>query len=426
MLGVSFVVGTIFAINSHPFTFRPLNADAPTYSIVLNHSNAPEISEGAAAQCDSKGITWEYQNVESYNSGHVTLNNGGYCGISSTTAYGVTGISNLEVNFTTGENGELWLLTSPDGITWGESELLASGTPTTAANQYRYIRFYNYDADDQPIHINSIAMNYSCSGISATEDIDSAKYDNVIATSGLTYSSDYINISPNSIDGEAVSFTKSGNSSTTITIGFGKTYTIGAIEHAKIEFDMKTSSINYGKTVVLVNGTKTFGSVINSKNHSAYKCTNIIDDWYHIEVPVTAFSSTISGYDKKDLPASDILTKEINGIKINAGTCTIDNLRITGSPCELGIFNSPTYQPVVGEIYWLKVSWVGVLYAEEVEMSFSDDTMARRIPLTDPKLKHGSPFYLEWLASGTCTITCTVVCGYNRRVQTVNFTVTVK
>ena len=92
----------------------------------------------------------------------------------------------------------------------------------------------------------------------------------------------------------------------------------------------------------------------------------------------------------------------------------------------MGTYNSSTYQPSVGEIFWVKTSWVGTLYAEDVVITFSDDTMARRIPLSDPKLKNGSPFYIELLQSGSVDVTVTVVCGYNHRIQTTTRTVTVK
>ena len=425
VLGTTLLAATAVAVGNGTVIGR--SASASAYSTILNANNSPTIVNEQAVVVDDKGVTWEYQGVQNYNNGHISLKNGGYFGVSPETNYGYTAVEGITVNFED-TNNELWLLKSIDGVDWSECRALTSGDQVFDANNWRYFRFYNWSDDNTNININSVTINYNCSGVSSSEDVDSAKLSNVISTSeNLTAAQEFSDISPLSDGGEAVSFTKTNDKSTSITLGFGRTYTIGEIKNAKVEFDMKTVGINnYAKTIVLVNGTTIFGSTINSRDHSAYKCTHIADDWYHIEVPVTAFASTISGYDKKDLPANNILTKEINGIKINAGTCTIDNLRISRSSYELGIFNSPTYKPVVGEIYWLKVSWVGVLHAEKVEMSFSDNTMARHIPLTDPKLKHGSPFYLEWLSAGTCTITCTVVSGYNRQVQTINFTVTVK
>ena len=175
-----------------------------------------------------------------------------------------------------------------------------------------------------------------------------------------------------------------------------------------------------------MNGTAKVGTSISSKQHSSYKITNIQDDWYHIEVPITAFVSLISGYADKDVPAKDIGKKVISGVKLNCGEAIIDNLRISGEQCEMGIFNSPTWKPKVGEFYWFKVSWVGKVHPELVEMTFSDDTLARHIPLSDPNLKNGSPFYIELLGAGSLTITCTVVAGYNRQtIKTVSNTITI-
>ena len=394
-----------------------------SYNVVLNNSNSPTLVDGEGTRTDNKGIVWEYHNCSDY-SGHITLNADSYFGVSASN-YGITGINNLIANFS--GNGELWLLKSVDGITWGEDRILESASSVSTANNYRYIRFYNYSGS---INVDSVTFGYSCSGISATEDVDSAKASNVIATSSnLTYTAEYSELSPNSIGGEAVSFEKTDTGSTNLTLGFGTTYKVGPVQNAKVEFDMKTSNINYGKYIQLMNNNTSLGSAIYSDKSSAYKCTNISGDWYHIELPITTVISTISGIivngEVKDKPHSDVLNKEFNGIKINAGTCIIDNLRLTSSPCELGIFNNPTYKPSVNEFFWLKVAWVGKLYPEQVTMTFSDDTLARRIPITDENLLHGSPFYIQLLGSGTLTVTCTVVSGYNRAVHTVQHTITI-
>lgn len=390
-----------------------------SYNIVLNNSNSPTLIDGNGTRTDDKNIVWEYHNCSDY-SGHVTLNADSYFGV-SVSNYGITGINNLVVNFN--GNGELWLLKSVDGINWGEDSILESASTVLTANNYRYIRFYNYS---DSINIDSVAFGYSCSGISSTEDVDSAKANNVIATSSnLSYEAEYNELSPYSIDGEAVRFEKIDTGNTDLTLGFCQTYKVGPTQNAKVEFDMKTSNINYGKSITLMNNGSTLGSTIYSNKGTSYKCTNIQDDWYHIEVPITTFISTISGYNGKDKPHTGVENKEYNSIKINAGTCIIDNLRLTSTQCDLGIFNNPTYKPSVGEAFWLKVSWIGKLYPEQVTMSFSDNTLARRIPLDDPLLTHGSPFYIELLDSGNLTITCTVVSGYNRTVHTIQHTITI-
>ena len=427
VLSTGIVVGTIGAVCATKGfnVFDRSVADANT--LVLNSANSPVLTDGSATRVDDKNVTWEYSNASDYVSGHVTLNHQGYFGIASSSVYGYTGISNITANFTNNGNSELWLLRSTDGINWGETKILESGVPTALNHGWRYFRLYNYF---DSVDIDSVSVGYSCSGVSSTEDVDGAKASNVIATSSnLSYTAEYVDISPLSDGGEAIKFNKDVSGNSDITLGFGETYTIGEIQNYKLEFDMKTSNINYGKSVCLMKNTTVVGSNIFSQNTNAYKCTNIQDDWYHIEVPITAFISTISGImvdgKIKDKPHSNVEKMEVNGIKINAGTCVIDNLKISGTQCSLGIFNSPTYKPSVGEEYWLKVAWVGTLHAEQVTMTFSDSSMARHIPVTDPNLQHGSPFYLEWLASGTCTVTCTVVSGYNRAVHTIDFTVTV-
>lgn len=405
----------------------PLKAEG--YSITLDNSNSPVLSTGDGSMVDSKGVTWEYSNASDYNSGHISLNNEGYFGVSSITNWAYTGINGIVANFNS--DNELWLLKSIDGVTWSESEILTSGLETHSADNWRYIRFYNWSDNNTSINIDSIVFHYSCSGVSSTEDVDGAKTSNVISTSSnLNYASEYNDLSPNSVGGEAVSFTKVNNASTWINIGFGETYKVGDVQNAKVEFDMKTSNINYGKYIQLMKDNETLGSVIYSDKSSAYKCTNISGDWYHIELPITTVISTISGIvvngEIKDKPHTEVLKKEFNGIKINAGTCIIDNLRVTSGQCSLGIFNNPTYKPSVNEFFWLKVAWVGKLYPEQVTITFDDDTLARHIPVTDENLLYGSPFYIQLLGTGTVTATCTVVSGYNRESHIIQHTIVVK
>ena len=388
-------------------------------SIVLNNTQQPELTAGEGTLIDPKGVTWEYHNASSYPSGHVTLNNDSYVGVSSSSAYGITAINSVVATFT---GDELWLLTSVDGETWSEGEVLTSGQESTIANMWRYVRFYNYSST---VNIDSVEIWYDCSGISAPEDLDSAHFENVITTSGgITYDRETEEISPNSIGGEAVKFTKTGTSSTTITMGFGKSYKIGQIKNRKVEFDIKAANImTYGKTIQLMKGTSTVGTEINSNKHTSYHINNIEDDWYHVEVPITAFVSTISGYKGKDLPKTDIEKQEVNGIKINQGECTIDNLRISASPCEPGTHNDPSYAITAPSAYWFKISWVGVLHS--CTMSFKGDNIGHQIPTDDPDLANQSPFYIQWTASGTVTVTATIVSGYDHRTETVTRTITV-
>ena len=391
-----------------------------TLNLTLSRNNSPALSGGDGIIVDSHGVTWEYHNASNYSAGHITLNNDSYVGISSNSIYGYTAINSITADFT-GNN--LWLLKSTDGIEWHEVETLTSGEPTYNANNWRYIRFYNYEST---VNINSVSIGYDCIGYSATEDVDNAFASNVISTTGLTYTTETSNISPKSIGGSAVRFTKTGSSSTDITISLGRTYTLGEVAYSKIEFDIWTQRIDYGRTIALMKDSTSIQSVANTNNTNSYVWTSLGNDWYHVEIPMTFFVSLISGYGGKDVPTKNIEKREFNAIKINQGNCIIDNLKIGSSECNLGIFNSTTYQPSVGEIYWAKTSWVGALHPSECYITFDNNSLARYIPSSDPNLLHESPFYFEILGSGTLTYTVHVSCGYNHRIQTISKTITIK
>ena len=405
-------------------------------TLILDNSNSPTLIAGEGTKVDSKGVTWEYHNASDYNQGHVALNHQGYFGVSSNSAYGVTGIDVLTVTFEAGSLGELWLLNSVDGSNWGEVEMLktpeetskTSVTTSSIAN-WRYIRLYYHSDSDDSININSLAASYSCVGVDELEDVDGAKVGNVIASgvsSNMTYTAEYSEISPRSIGGEAVRFTKTDSKSSYLTLGFGQVYTVGQIQNAKVEFDMQTANFNYGKSIALVKDTATIGSTIWSTQASSYQWSNIEGNWYHIEVAVDTFVTAISGYDGGDKPHKDLLTKQINGIKINAGSCIIDNFKITATETELGNYNNTAqYPPKANTVSWLKISFVGILYPEQVQITFGDPGHAERIPLDDPKLDNGSPFYIRWLTTGDITVYVTVVSGYNRQVHTLTKTFTV-
>ena len=166
------------------------------------------------------------------------------------------------------------------------------------------------------------------------------------------------------------------------------------------------------------------GDQIWSNKSTSYVVTDLEDDWHHIEVPITAFFSLISGYDGNDKPGS-VGTKIINGVKLNCGNYVIDNLRICSTQCKLGIFNNPDYKPTVNSAYWVKVSWVGVLHS--CNITISDSSMGTRIPLDDPLLINGSPFYIKWSNTpGTVTLNITLVVGYDRQtVSLSNVSVTI-
>ena len=323
----------------------------------------------------------------------------------------------------------MWLLKSVDGINWHEVETLTSGQETYSANNWRYIRFYNYSST---VNINSVTVNYSCAGISATEDVDSAFVSNVVSYSEcLTASRETTDISPNSIGGEAVRFTKNGSGSTEIIMGLDRSYTIGESAYKKIEFDFNTPNINYGKTLQILNTDGTYSSsTINSNNHSAYHCTSLGNNWYHIEVPIPAFASLMSGYytdaehkKTQDKPTKGLANKEFNAIKINAGNCIIDNLRVGSTPTALGIYNNGTSFSS-GSLYWFKIAWTGVL--NSCTMTFDPSGIAEQISITDPILiTEGFPFYIRGLSSGIVAVTATLDVGYNHQIKTISNTLTI-
>lgn len=423
-------------ISSNTNLVRAENESA--YHSTLNSDHVPSLNDGIGSMVDDKNVTWNYSNAFNKTDYHVSLGHRGHFEVSSTSVYGYTGIESLKVIFSAQSGSELWLQTSVNGTVWSDAGMLESGTATEAANNWRYVRFYHYDTiyneedlTHNTVDITSVRIDYGCSGVSAEEDIDSAKDSNVIATSdNLTHAPEYSELSPNSHGGEAVAFTKTNNNSTDLTMGFGKTYKVGDVQNSKVEFDMKTANINYGKNICLMLNTSVLGGTIYSEKSNAYKCTPISGQWYHIEVPITTFISCVSGIwvngKAKDKPHSGVAQKEFNGIKINAGSCVIDNLRITESPCDLGIFNNPTYNPTVGEYYWLKVAWVGKLYRALVDIQCSGVGTADHVPFTYPDLMNKSPFYMHLTGAGQITFTCTMQAGAERIPYSISFTVTIK
>ena len=418
MLPVS-VAGALFAGSTN--LLSPTHASA--YTITLDNDNSPELTNGEGTNdIDEKGIIWEYHNASDNSNGHVTLGHQGYFG-TTTSGYDYKGIDNVVANFTAGEGAELWLLSSYNGTDWKEVGQLTSGEPTTVANNWRYVRFYCWDESNNLVNVESVTLGYSCEGNTPLEDIDFAKKENVIATSdNITYDKETTEVSPNSNGGEAIKFTKTGGSSWMI-LGFGRTYVVKDIANKIVEFDFKTSNINYGKTVSLMLNTSTVGSTIDSSKHSSYKITNIQDDWYHVEIPISALSPVISGY-KVDGKWQDVNTKinsEVNGIKINAGSCVIDNLRINFTSSSLGIFNNGTSFGINdAKPYWFKVSWVGAFHS--CTFTF-DNPIVEQVEWDNVICK--APFYLRGLDTGTVTVTATIVYGYNRQVGTISNTITV-
>lgn len=412
-------------------------------SVVLNNSNAPTLVGGSDDRIDDKSITWEYRNCASYASGHVKINAGGYFGISSSSIYGYTGINNLSVSFTKGANGELWLLTSVDGINWSETDTLTSGTPTDNADNYRYIRFYNYDPDGNQINITSVSFEYTCEGTSATDDVDLAYYDNAYfgpnVTSNVDIDPETTTRSPavNNDSKIAVRMTNTlvstKNEDHIVDFKFDRQYSIAELRTKKIEFDYFHAQKRSQKAkgipgVQLIQINKTTGAVTTKGNmhgstesydsaKSPFLKTDLDTDWWHLEYYICSLSGTggDSNYDS-GLPADGTM---VDGIRINdkymfdhdsiSAYSIIDNLRICCTPSpRLGNWNRTAFTMNVGGHFWVKACWSGVLH--KAELTFSDDTLAEHFDSTD------SPFYIKATGAGTVVVHVKLTVGYNRQV----------
>lgn len=393
---------------------------ASAHNITLNINNSPDLNNGEGTQ-DINGVTWEYYNASENETGHVTIGHQGYAGVASTTDWGYTGIDSITANFTLGSEGnELWLLSSYDGIEWHEQCMLESGTETTMANDWRYVRFYNWAEDafnaqtNSNINITSIHIGYECSGETSSEDVDGAHIENVITTSNTNAYAETTNVSPLGNSTRAIRFEKVSGSTYAI-IGFGREYQLANIKDKRVEFDLY-ATVNYDKTAQLTYNTSTIGSTINSKDHTSYKVFNLGDYWYHIEIHINALSSMFCSSSQGDTPATN---KKINGIKINVGNGIIDNLRIGSVPSsnvtEVGIFNKEFKSKNNNTCktndwsknYWLKISWTGKLHW--CQMIIADTSIAE--PVTGLEY----PFYITPKAVGTTTVTMKLCVGYDRR-----------
>ena len=205
--------------------------DAP----YLSNGNSPTLSDGSGTMVDSKGITWEYSNALDLENGHVSIKHGGYFSISSQSAWGLTGITEVKAEFAADANSELWLLTSYNGVEWNEQLILKNNEPTDMANNWKYIRFYNYSSSNNQIDINKVYIEAVCGYTNASEDIDSAHVEDVLESheSNLSAERETVDVSPRLNSIEAVRFTKidsKKNSSVIITLG--RTY-VAKISHIK-------------------------------------------------------------------------------------------------------------------------------------------------------------------------------------------------
>ena len=418
------------ALISSRASIKPSKASA--YSYPLDNTNSPELTDGEGTWTDeSRNVTWEYHNASDNPNGHITLNHQGYFGVSSTTTNGITGIESVTASFTKGTNGELWLLSSIDGTNWNEVGQLESSTQFSSIllNNWRYVRFYCYDADSTPISISSVSIGYSCEGTSTLEDVDFAKVTNIETVSGVSYTRETETLSPNSHgEGEAIRFVKTAaaGAKTYTDFDLGDTYHLSDLKTAKIEFDYyhKDNTTNYKPTIWLLKDGTTLGFEEQQKDSkSNYKVTDIDDDWWHIEFYIFSTVPYLSGYKTENKPVP--LYTEINGFRVGNGTSIIDNLRFSSTPSDLGVFNnSLSFSRSSNKPFWFKICWSGELHSATYAFTFADpeNPIAEQVPTSDPNLCNESPFYIKaaGTGTGTFTVTATVIVGYDRQIKTIS------
>lgn len=410
VLPLTIVEAVFLGANSN---IRPSKASA--YTMVLNANNAPTLSNGEGTMVDEKNVTWEYHNASDLNNGHVSIGHQGYFGVSSSTIYGYTSISELTVNFTVGTNGELWLLTSIDGIDWNERIKLTSGENTDYANNWRYIRFYCWDDDNNSIDVTSVNFGYECSGISSSEDIDIATYDGIASTSNLTAARETSIVSPLGNSQESVYLTRTANGSY-CEFYLKENRKIFDYHTYEIEFDFYHKNNQNKPSVQFFNGTKSVGgSATYESKKSYYKFSDINSDWWHIEIHITAF--VVPAVSHSDHATAN---NPMDRIRITTGNCAIDNLRIDCTPSDanhpLGIYNNGTSFGH-GGYYWMKVSWSGYLHS----CTFTYDVPG----IVEQEIGANHPFYLYGLQAGTVVVTAHLVVGYCRNSVTISNTITV-
>ena len=415
------------------FPFMRTTADN-NFTISLNTTNSPTLSDGEGTMIDNKGVTWEYHNASDYGAGHVALNHQGYVGVSADSQYGITAITSVTVNFSGGSN-ELWILKSVDGVSWGEDRILTSGTTYTCANNWRYIRFYNYSADNTAVNIDSIDVTYGCTGINASEDVDRAKCENILSVTYLEYEEETETLSPQYEDEDikstsAVRFHKTKEKVDCFAVfSLERTFVLEEIRNSKLEFDFWHGestwipSIEIGyynserNTFTKIGDKQDFNKAGDDRTH--LKKTELDDDWWKFEIPLNSIALTMCDKNYGNTPVST--NSQINAVRLGNGNCVIDNLRIHSAPIgQLGLFNKG-YSFAVDAVYLLKVCWVGRLDFDNVTITFNESGYAARFA------NASSPFYLTGVSAGSVLATVSVPCGYNRQVYTlenVSLTVT--
>lgn len=397
---------------------------ASVLTTVLNNANSPELTNGEGTMTDDKNVTWEYHNASNLNDGHVSLGHQGYLSISTSTDWGYGGISGITANFTSGENGELWLLSSNDGTTWNEVEKMTSGEETIGANRWNYIRFYAYDISNTLVNINSVTINYECNGEDPEEDTDLAKISNLRKHDATEVSVETQNVSPRGNSTKALRLTSTNGRSTNNhdTIFDIEPITLGKIRHAKVEFDYyyaekRDPNKDPGfPSSSLANEKGTFGTVKTISDGKGYTYEDIGGGWWHMECFVTAYlqlaeyklNTSVKGIMIRD---NAIYTHDTNeGEKV--GFIIIDNLRITCygySACISNAWDKVQIGGTGDNKYFIRENITGII--NSVSYAISDDTYGRLY--IGQKNNNGNNLcYIEGLVPGDVVVTITYNVGY--------------
>lgn len=406
--GPSLLVGAVYFATNNVLLKK---ARASAYVATFNENNSPDLdASGNATVTDHRGIIWEYSGAADYANGHIELGHGGYFGIKSTSPYGLKGVEYITVNYNVEENAELWLLKSIDGIDWYETLILEDNTPVEYANNWQFVRFYNYATDGTTsIDIDSVEIGYSCqTSDSASEDVDYTSCYKTLTTSGTTGAVNTTIHSPSDNSEQCLTFTKTGSSSTYAVFELDRVYEVKELVTSKITFDLYKSPDVWKPSVTMLKDSTTVGAEI-ANNSNSYFFYDLNDNWWRIEVLLNSVISTACTSERGDTPFD--VTKTVNKIKIGIGNGTIDNLRFNSKPSrtdEFGLFNK-TYVCTIDKTYWVKISWAGSLH--ECTFAYGTSGIVSQFYSTTSKF----PFYIRGDSVGKTTITPTFTLGYNRQ-----------
>lgn len=392
---------------------------ASTYSYTLNNSLTPSLSSGEGTLVDDKGVTWNYHNASSSTNGHVVLGHQGYMEISSSSAYGYAGLENVTVNYQSSGSPEVWLLGSIDGSSWRECEMLSSGVSSSTANDFRYIRLYNYETNSVTVDILSVTLDYSCVGGDYNDDTDLATTMTLSGFSGnkMTFSRETTYFSTGS--NNAIRLTNNDGTATNSNhisrLLFENAYTLGDIRNKAFEFDYYYAAkggTSYVPAFKLLGATYNLAASSElAAGKGGYVQTNLGNGWYRIAIALSAITGSYS--DDQSVCGIQLTDYKIWDTDSTAYV-VLDNVRITSGPASATFtvykdtftvgttIDLTTYEVFIGTVH-------SVTYTSSNTDVITIDSNGIMTPV----------------ASGKATISATYVIGYARESITLNLTATV-